>query len=338
MLIQNSESVPPIKRKKAPGCTILRSLYDREIYGTKTHIVRAAYQTVYPNCTVFDVDKPTPYLKKFTSDGRHLIAFSNDLVYVEVYNYLGYSKATDLLKNVEADYISEEHGVRCQIFEKLFKLKYRIKVATEGQKLNNDCLLFTNSGDHILVGSSAVILPVVGSDNDIPQLLRPQLYEVYSNNESLNPSTANPLKVYTLHLVNINHGTLSHNIHFEVDKIYLTNNEGLYLYNDTLAVLSIQHQRIYVYKIIQNRFCLKRTIGQYCSEDDKNLVASTYTCMNSEDYQPFKENSINGLKHKLMVFLYKKAASESSVSLGKFYINFDHVSQYFKIILNKSNL
>lgn len=319
-----------IKQKKVPRCTILRSLYDREINGTKRRMncIRATYQTVYPNCTIINVEKPPCYLRKFTPDGRHFIAFSHDQTSIEVYDYLGCSMAANLLKNYEGNCIGQNNEgdvIRKRIFDRLFQLRYRIRVSPEGEQLNRECSLFTENGDYAVVGSAAVI----------PDDIRPQFYEIYTNNEAVSPNPLFPLEDYTIHLVNLNLGAVSHYLHFKSDKIFLSHNQGIYLFNNTLAILSVQHQVIHVYKIIRNRFCLLRRIGRFCYEDDHLLVTSVYTIMNRAMYRPFRENSINGLKHKLMVFLYKKAEREtkrtgSQYPLRKFYQYFNQVSLYLK--------
>lgn len=314
-----------VRQKKAARRTILRSLYDREINGIKsrTKCVRATYQTVYPNCTIINVEKPPCYLRKFTPDGRHFIAFSHDQTSIEVYDYLGCSMAANLLKNYEGNCIghnNEGDVVRKRIFERLFQLRFRIKVAPEGEQLNRECSLFTENGCYAVVGSAAII----------PEDIRPQFYEIFTNNEAVSPNPLFPLEDYTIHLVDLNLGAVSHYLNFKSDKIFLSHNQGIYLLNNTLAILSVQHQMIHVYKIIRGRFCLLRKIGRFCYEDDHLLVTSVYTIMNRTMYRPFRENCINGLKHKLMVFLYNKAEREakrtgSQYPLRKFYQYFNQV-------------
>lgn len=317
-----------IRQRRKPRRTILHSLYDREINGTRTrtNCVKAAYQAVYPNCTIINVEKPPCYLRKFTPDGRHFIAFSHDQTSIEVYNYLGCSMAASLLKNYEGNCVGQNNEgdiVRKRIFERLFQLKHRIKVSPEGEQLNRECSLFMENGYYAVVGSAGVI----------PEDMRPHFFEIYTNNEAVTPNPLFPLEDYTIHLIDLNVGAVCHCLHFKADKIFLSHNQGIYLFNNTLAILSVQHQVIHVYKIIRNRFCLLRRIGRFCYEDDHLLVTSVYTIMNRAMYRPFRENSINGLKHKLMVFLYKKAEREAKITesqypLRKFYQYFNQVSYY----------
>lgn len=119
-----------------------------------------------------------------------------------------------------------------------------------------------------------------------------------------------------------------------MDKIFLSHNQGLYLYKDTLAVLSVQHQTIHVFHIIDGMFVDIRKIGRFCFEDDSFLLSSIVQSHSGNNtYRPFRENTINSLKHRLLVFLYKRALKLSEVTknpleIRKFCQHFDQVSIY----------
>lgn len=89
---------------------------------------------------------------------------------------------------------------------------------------------------------------------------------------------------------------------FKVDKIFLSHNQGLYLYKDTLAVLSVQHQVIHIFQILDGMFVDVRKIGRFCFEDDAYFYSSVYP-----GERAFKETPINSLKHRLLSFLYRRA-------------------------------
>jgi de-etiolated-1 len=325
-----------INQKKVTRNTILRALYDREINGIKTRMncVKTTYQVLYPNCTVINVEKPPCFLRKFTPDGRHFIAFSQDQLYIEVYAYLGCSMAAKLLKNYEGNCIGQKNDgdvVRKRIFESLFQLKFRILVAAEGEQLNRECSLFTENSSYAVLGSVGPIAHNVILDYD----------DIFTNNESVSPNLLLPLENYTIHLINIKRGAVSHRLHFKADKISLSHNQGVYLLKNVLAVLSVQHQIIHVYNLTQNRFCLLRKIGRFCFENDFAYISSVHTDMIAEDYKAHNETFINGLKNKLMVFLYKKAERESERAgtqypLRRFYQFYDQVSQTITKIISKS--
>lgn len=132
------------------------------------------------------------------------------------------------------------------------------------------------------------------------------------------------MEEYTLHLVDIHLGKLCDTRHFKVDKIFLSHNQGLYLYKDTLAVLSVQHQVIHIFQILDGMFVDVKQIGRFCYEDDLYLYNLVYP---SE--RAFKDVCIYSLKHRLLTFLYKRAAAISARSgnpteLRKFYHYFDN--------------
>lgn len=119
-------------------------------------------------------------------------------------------------------------------------------------------------------------------------------------------------------------GKLCDTRQFKVDKIFLSHNQGLYLYKDTLAVLSVQHQTIHIFQILDGMFVDVRKIGRFCYEDDAyfyNLVCPSE--------RAFRENFINSLKHRILVFLYKRAAylsefKKDPTELRKFYHYFEN--------------
>jgi len=68
-------------------------------------------------------------------------------------------------------------------------------------------------------------------------------------------------------------------------------------------------------------------------EDDAYLVTSAFSGIN---WRPFKDVAINSLKHRLLVYLYKRAeyisyVTEDPYELRRFYQYFDQV--VFKILL-----
>jgi len=240
-----------------------------------------------------------------------------------VYAYLGCSMAAKLLKNYEENCIGQDNNgdvVRKKIFESLFQLKYRILVAEEGEQLNRECSLFTENSSYA----------VLGSVGPIPRNVILEYNDVFTNNEAVTPNLLLPLENYTIHLINIKEGVVTQRLRFKADKISLSHNQGVYLLKDVLAILSVQHQIIHVYNLIQNRFHLLRKIGRFCFENDLEFISSVHTDIIAEDYKARNESFTNGLKNKLMVFLYKKAERESEIArtqypLRRFYQYYDQV-------------
>lgn len=129
---------------------------------------------------------------------------------------------------------------------------------------------------------------------------------------------------YTLHLIDLQQGKLCDTRQFKVDKIFLSHNQGLYLYKDTLAVLSIQHQMIHIYQILDGMFVDVRKIGRFCYEDDLYCYNLVYP-----NERAFKDHNISSLKHRVLTFLYKRAAhlskeTNNPTELRRFYHYFDN--------------
>lgn len=73
--------------------------------------------------------------------------------------------------------------------------------------------------------------------------------QVYRNNESVTPNPRSPLEDYSLHIIDLHSGRLCDTRSFKCDKIILSHNQGLYLYRNILAVLSVQQQTIHVFQV-----------------------------------------------------------------------------------------
>lgn len=299
-----------LRRRETLGCSYP---------GTQVLIARQFYQNVFPNFTVVNVEKPPCFLRKFSPDGRYLVAFSLDQTSIEIYEYQGASAAADLLDGCEGEYIGQKNEetfhIRRDIFKRFFKIKWIVNVVQSNEQLNRECSLFTDDERYVIVGSAA----------HIPDDLRPHFYQIYSNNEALTPNPRSPLEDYSLHLVDLRCGKLCDTRHFKVDKIYLSHNQGLYLYKDILAVLSVQHQTIHIFQLLDGMFINVRTIGRFCLEDEAYLVTSAWHGINS---RPFRDATINSLKHKLLVYLYKRAdyisyTNRDPYELRRFYQYFD---------------
>lgn len=323
------------RTRKIPKQNIVYRLINREIFGTKrqatSQVIRLFYLNIFPNFTVVNVEKPPCFLRKFSPDGQYFIAFSADQTSLEVYQYKGCSAAAELLQKFDGEYVGnkispESDFIRSNIFNKLFQLKYVINVAENNKQLNRECSLFTEDCKYVIVGSAAYI----------PEDIRPHFYEIYTNNEAVTPNQRLPLEDISLHLIDLEGGKLCDTLDFKVNKIYLSHNQGLYLYKDRLAVLSVQHQTIYIYLILDGLFVNIRMIGRFCYESDELITSAVYASTYTSQLRPYRETVINSLKHRLLVFLYKRAANISQktnnpFALRKFYTHFDQVLSFLII-------
>ena len=205
-----------------------------------------------------------------------------------------------------------------KLFKKFFKLKHTTLVAKNGEHLNRECSLFTDNGNYVIVGSASYV----------PEDPYPTFFDIYRNNESVSPNSRSPLEDYSLHLVDLETGILCDTRHFKCDKIFLSHNQGLYLYKDTLAVLSVQEQLIHIFHVTSTgNFMDVRSIGRFCNEDDQLYYHQGLDSASA--HKPYSEKTINSLKHRLMVYLFRLAKNEGTpYALRRFYQYFDQ----FKVL------
>lgn len=315
-----------LKPRKIPNQNIVYRLFQRETNicksGTHHHTTRKLYTNIFPNCTVANIEKPPCYLRKFSPDGKCFIAFSFDQTSIEIYTFKGSAAAEHLLHGIRGEYISESeesnirqnHGyyrIKNCLFSSFFKLKHATHVSTNGEHLNRECSLFTDDCKYVIVGSAMAV----------PEEPHPHFYDIYRNNEAVTPNPRSPLEDYSLHLIELETGRLCDSRHFKCDKIFLSHNQGLYLYRDTLAVLSVQQQTIHIFQVDSSgRFIDVRSIGRFCCEDDQLFYRLGLEHPVGHTHRPYSEKCINSLKHRLLVFLYKRAVFEGTAyALRKFY-------------------
>ncbi|XP_014253639.1 DET1 homolog [Cimex lectularius] len=322
-------------KRRVKSQNIVDKLRTRELFGevkmgTSMYVNRSFYENVVPDYTIVNVEKPPCFLRKFSPDGRYFIAFSADQTCVEIYLYEGSTSLNGILNTCvneqlafKADPLNDY--IRLVAFEYLFKCKFCVPVAPRGQQLNRECSLFTQDGQHVIVGAAAFIT----DDN------RPNFYDVYTNNEAVTPNPRSPLEDYSIHIVHIQSGKLCDSINFKTDKIYLSHNQGIYLYEETLAVLSVQHQTIHIYHVRKGRFVLMKKIGQFVYSQDNSMFYNTYC--DSRDpteiealQRPYRSKILSGLKHRILAYLFRTLVRSSMPCcrykrLRKFYESFDYI-------------
>lgn len=173
---------------------------------------------------------------------------------------------------------------------------------------------------------------------------------MYRNNESVTPNPRSPLEDYSLHIIDLHTGRLCDTRSFKCDKIILSHNQGLYLYRNILAVLSVQQQTIHVFQVnsvlmliikkitkkkssilttflltllvsqvtAEGTFLDVRTIGRFCYEDDLLTLSAVYTEAQAESQPGFPrlytDKTINSLKHRLLVYLWRRAEQDGSAT------------------------
>ena len=304
------------KRRSMADQNIVRKLIKREAFpmrpNTHFHTARSFTLNVFPNLTVINVEKPPCFLRKFSPDGRHFVAFSKDQSSIEVYEFQGPSVVEELLEKAVHGSPEDVSNLKQNMFERFFKLKAVVTVATYGEHLNRECSLFTDDGKFVIVGSATTL----------PDDYHPHFYDIYRNNESVAPNQRTALEDYTIHVVDLYSRKLKDSRQFKCDKIFLSHNQGIYLFKDLLAVLSVQHQSIHIFQVTpEGYFVDVRVIGRFCYDDDDYFTDKLPEMRN---IRPFRDKSFNSLKQRLLAYLYRYSAKDGSIeSVRRFYQYFD---------------
>lgn len=311
--------------KKTVDQNIMTKLYQREVAidtpAQLFHRQRALYQCAVPEFTESNVQTPSCFLRKFTPNGNHLLAFSRDQRSVELYDYLGSGSGQQLYRSQ-----LDSWTIRSELFGRFFRLRFSIPVAQENEFLNRECSLFTCRSQQLIVGASSAV----------PDDHYQHTFDLFRNNESVSPSANCQLEDYTLYLVDMKLGIVTDSRSFRLDKIYLSHNQGVSLCNTTLAVLSVQHQTVHLFQVCDASFLPLQEIGRFCYPDDPLVFSEVQYAQTNVTapvdnlhsvYNPWLEKWYTSLKHRLLCQLLRQAEEactpHSRASLAHFYMNFD---------------
>jgi de-etiolated-1 len=69
---------------------------------------REFYHSIHPRVSVLNVEKPACLLRKFTPDGRYLLALSASQTSLLVYEYRGVTAAGQLFTNNDIMFVDEQ--------------------------------------------------------------------------------------------------------------------------------------------------------------------------------------------------------------------------------------
>jgi De-etiolated protein 1 Det1 len=161
----------------------------------------------------------------------------------------------------------------------------------------------------------------------------------------------------TFWLVHLESGKIRDKLEFKSDYIYLSNHSGVSLYDNSVAITSVQHQTIYFYKLVDGRFVSFLNLGWWNRDDDelfmimhKERVArfDSLGCDHGQDCFGHKPGNLDaldsvnsfetipndeeepglimsGLKQRMLSFLYRKAMqSPNPQALNHFYLTFGY--------------
>jgi len=263
---------------------------------------RKFYTNVVPTSTIYNCSIPSSiHIRKFSPCGNYLLCFSKNQHAIQCYAYSPRS-----IRNEPAE-----------VFASMFTLIYETNLTSGSELLCKDFCLFTQDNRHIIL-ASAIQSGAIRQERRFPDSL----------------TCIDSLDDITFWVIDTSTGTVCEKKHFTQEYTYLTGHAGVHLYKDTLAILSIQNQSVYMLKITENgKLEDYRTIGYHNYEDDA-AVLSALEVLESQRKRVVKkprrsgrvsaaarsgsievaraspkiaDARLSGIKQRLMSFLFRRA-------------------------------
>lgn len=316
---------------------------------TKFNLMKRVYLSIYPNYTILNVRMPSCFLRRFSPDGRYIIAFNQQLNGVQIFSFNGSSAGLEEIQKLNSSLAQDKTDLndfdsdqfRLKSFDIFFKETANIRLSENNELIHRECALFYKNS-YLIVASSVFV-----NEENLPSY-----DQIATNNEAIH---YNAMENYTIYLVDINQAFLCDKITFTADKINLTHNQSLSLYKNIFAILSQQNQTIHIYYLMPTltternmsyKFVLAKQIGRFCFSDDLDYIQRPMNTQYSYKMRqsPYSESlrlnrrqkfgsvpstkgycetSFTGMKQRIISFFYKEALETNTLS--QFYLNFNDI-------------
>ncbi|PVH38729.1 hypothetical protein PAHAL_5G335800 [Panicum hallii] len=229
-------------------------VFDRQLLsprpGAAVNTSRQFYENLVPSYTIYDIDCPDYSFRKFTDDGKYLVAFSRNHQDLIVYRpiWLTYS-CTE-----ECD--SHDLPPKAKKFDSFFKQLYSIPLASSNEYICKDFFLYMECHQFGLFATSTAqsndSTATEGAIHGVPSIEK-----------------------ITFYLVRLEDGVILDEKAFCNDFINLAHSIGAYLYEDLLCIVSLRYQTIHILQIRDSGNLVEvRRIGAFCREDDELFLHS----------------------------------------------------------------
>ncbi|KAL5556179.1 hypothetical protein UlMin_038415 [Ulmus minor] len=266
--------------------------------GTSVHSARRFYENLVPSYTIYDVECPDHWIRKFTDDGQYLVCFSrNQELIVYRPTWLSFSCK-------EEDCHIHDLPLKAKKFDSFFTELYCVSLASSNEVICKDFFLYMENNQFGLFATSTAQIheaPAVGGAiQGVPSVEK-----------------------ITFHLLRLEDGMVLDEKVYHNDFINLSHNMGVFLYDDLLAIVSLRYQTIHILQIRDSGNLVDvRAIGSFCREDDELFLNSSaqphqHTENHVENgfhqYQLTSENPfLSGIKQRLLSFIFQGLWSEES--------------------------
>ncbi|GJN31832.1 hypothetical protein PR202_gb20280 [Eleusine coracana subsp. coracana] len=241
-------------------------VFDRQLLsprpGATVNTVRQFYENLVPSYTIYDIDCPDYSFRKFTDDGKYLVAFSRNHQDLIVYRpiWLTYSC------NEECD--SHDLPLKSKKFESFFKELYSMPLASSNEYICKDFFLYMECHQFGLFATSTAqsndSSATEGAINGVPSIEKITFYLVRYNHLDI-----------CICVTRLEDGVILDEKAFCNDFINLAHSIGAYLYEDLLCIVSLRYQTIHILQIRDSGNLVEvRKIGAFCREDDELFLHS----------------------------------------------------------------
>ncbi|RLM93223.1 light-mediated development protein DET1 isoform X1 [Panicum miliaceum] len=258
-------------------------VFDRQLLsprpGAAVNTIRQFYENLVPSYTIYDIDCPDYSFRKFTDDGKYLVAFSRNHQDLIVYRpiWLTYS-CTE-----ECD--SHDLPPKAKKFDSFFKQLYSIPLASSNEYICKDFFLYMECHQFGLFATSTAqsndSTATEGAIHGVPSIEK-----------------------ITFYLVRLEDGVILDEKAFCNDFINLAHSIGAYLYEDLLCIVSLRYQTIHILQIRDSGNLVEvRKIGAFCREDDELFLHSHVQSGYGGSFLP-------GIKQRLLSYIFRKTWNE----------------------------
>ncbi|EMS60343.1 hypothetical protein TRIUR3_27433 [Triticum urartu] len=229
-------------------------VFDRQFLsprpGATVNTVRQFYENLVPSYTIYDIDCPDYSFRKFTDDGKYLVAFSRNHQDLIVYRPIWLTFSC----HEECD--SHDLPANAERFDSFFKQLYSISLASSNEYICKDFFLYMECHQYGLFATSTA----------------------QSNDSSATDGAIHgvpSIEKITFYLVRLEDGAILDEKAFCNDFINLAHSIGAYLYEDLVCIVSLRYQTIHVLQIRDSGSLVEvRRIGAFCREDDELFLYS----------------------------------------------------------------
>ncbi|VAH60552.1 unnamed protein product [Triticum turgidum subsp. durum] len=258
-------------------------VFDRQFLsprpGATVNTVRQFYENLVPSYTIYDIDCPDYSFRKFTDDGKYLVAFSRNHQDLIVYRPIWLTFSC----HEECD--SHDLPANAERFDSFFKQLYSISLASSNEYICKDFFLYMECHQYGLFATSTA----------------------QSNDSSATDGAIHgvpSIEKITFYLVRLEDGAILDEKAFCNDFINLAHSIGAYLYEDLVCIVSLRYQTIHVLQIRDSGSLVEvRRIGAFCREDDELFLYSHGQAAQGNSFLP-------SIKQRLLSFIFRKTWNE----------------------------